>query len=64
LCLQGNLDPLALLGPIPAMLAEADRIVASAQGRALVFNLGHGVLPETPPEAVAALATHLKSSAI
>ena len=63
LCLQGNLDPIALLGPVPAMLAEADRIVAAAQGRPLVFNLGHGVLPDTPPETVAALAGHLKSAA-
>lgn len=63
LCLQGNLDPMALLGPVDSMLAEADRIVAAAAGRPLVFNLGHGVVPETPPEAVAALARHLKSGA-
>lgn len=63
LCLQGNLDPLALLGPVPAMLAEASRIVAAAGSRPLVFNLGHGVVPETPPEAVAALVSHLKSPA-
>ena len=64
LCLQGNLDPLALLGPIEAMLAEADRIVAAAGQKPLVFNLGHGVIPETPPEAVAALVEHLKSGAL
>jgi uroporphyrinogen decarboxylase len=64
LCLQGNLDPMALLGPVPAMLAEARRIVAAAGDRPLVFNLGHGVTPETPPEAVAALAAHLKSGAV
>ncbi len=64
LCLQGNLDPMALLGPVPAMLAEAGRIVAAAGDRPLVFNLGHGVTPETPPEAVAALAAHLKSGAV
>ena len=64
LCLQGNLDPMALLGPVEAMLAEAGRIVAAAGGRPLVFNLGHGVVPETPPEAVAALVKHLKSGAL
>jgi uroporphyrinogen decarboxylase len=63
LCLQGNLDPLALLGPVGPMLDEAGRIVAAAGGRPLVFNLGHGVLPETPPEAVAALVEYLKSLA-
>lgn len=63
LCLQGNLDPRALLGPVDALLAEADRIVAAAAGRPHVFNLGHGVVPETPPEAVAALVKHLKSGA-
>jgi uroporphyrinogen decarboxylase len=57
LCLQGNLDPLALLGPVPTMLAEAGRIVAAAGDRPLVFNLGHGVTPETPPEAVGAWQT-------
>ncbi|HEX8374806.1 MAG TPA: uroporphyrinogen decarboxylase [Geminicoccaceae bacterium] len=64
LCLQGNLDPMALLGPVEAMLAEAGRIVAAAGGRPLIFNLGHGVVPETPPEAVAALVEHLKSGAL
>ena len=61
LCLQGNLDPLALLGPVEPMLAEAGGIVAAAGPRPLVFNLGHGVLPETPPETVDALARYLKS---
>ncbi len=49
--IQGNLDPLALLLPekelearIKAMLADA----AAAKG--YIFNLGHGILPETPPE--------------
>jgi uroporphyrinogen decarboxylase len=63
LCLQGNLDPIALLGPIEAMLGEARRIVAAMKGRAHIFNLGHGVLPETPVEAVAALVADLKTSA-
>jgi uroporphyrinogen decarboxylase len=45
------------------MLEEAGRIVAAAAGRPLVFNLGHGVLPETPPESVGALVEYLKSLA-
>jgi uroporphyrinogen decarboxylase len=62
LCLQGNLDPVALLGPPEAMLAEASAIVEAAARRPLIFNLGHGVLPQTSPEAVARLVSHLKSS--
>ena len=60
-CLQGNLDPQLLLGPIAEMLEEARRIVAATAGRAHVFNLGHGIVPATPPETVAALVADLKS---
>jgi uroporphyrinogen decarboxylase len=48
---QGNLDPCVLLAPWPVIEQEVRRIVA--QGRAApghIFNLGHGVLPETDPE--------------
>jgi uroporphyrinogen decarboxylase len=50
---QGNIDPLALFLPqkrleerIRSMLAEA------REARGYIFNLGHGILPETPPEQV------------
>jgi uroporphyrinogen decarboxylase len=49
--LQGNLDPCVLLAPWPTVETEARRVIA--QGRAApghVFNLGHGVLPETNPD--------------
>lgn len=53
---QGNLDPVLLLVGGEAM-AEAVREIRCQLGRGgFVFNLGHGVLPETPPENVAALA--------
>lgn len=48
---QGNLDPALLLAPWPAIEAEVRRILAeghAAPGH--VFNLGHGVLPETDPD--------------
>jgi uroporphyrinogen decarboxylase len=48
---QGNLDPAVLLAPWPVVETEVRRILA--EGRAApghVFNLGHGVLPETDPE--------------
>jgi uroporphyrinogen decarboxylase len=48
---QGNLDPAVLFAPWPAIEAQVRRIVA--EGRAApghIFNLGHGVLPDTDPE--------------
>jgi len=50
--IQGNLDPAALLAP-RAALAERVRDVLARAGRkpGHIFNLGHGVLPETPVEA-------------
>lgn len=61
LCLQGNLDPVALLAGGDAVLAEADRLLAMLGDGPLVVNLGHGVLPQTDPEVVARLVAHLKS---
>ena len=53
---QGNLDPTLLLGPIDRMLDGADEVLLRAGGRnGHIFNLGHGILPETPVEHVQAL---------
>ena len=53
---QGNLDPTLLLGPIDRMLDGADDVLLRAGGRSgHIFNLGHGILPETPVEHVQAL---------
>ena len=47
--IQGNLDPAAVLAPGPALDARVKDILARAGGRpGHIFNLGHGVLPETP----------------
>jgi uroporphyrinogen decarboxylase len=53
--LQGNLDPLALLAGGGAMATAAGEILTAMQGRPFIFNLGHGILPATPPEHVAEL---------
>jgi uroporphyrinogen decarboxylase len=45
---QGNLDPLALLAGGAALDREVDAILRSFAGRPFIFNLGHGILPETP----------------
>lgn len=46
--LQGNLDPLALVAGGAALDAAVGRILHIAEGRPYIFNLGHGILPETP----------------
>lgn len=48
LVLQGNLDPLALVAGGEALEAATRRILSTFEGRAHIFNLGHGILPETP----------------
>lgn len=45
---QGNLDPLALLAGGRALDAAVGRILAAFRHRPHIFNLGHGILPETP----------------
>ncbi|MGH7355561.1 MAG: uroporphyrinogen decarboxylase [Candidatus Rokuibacteriota bacterium] len=53
---QGNLDPAVLLGPVALIRERARQILERAGGRpGHIFNLGHGVLKETPPENVKAL---------
>ena len=57
---QGNLDPTLLLGPRERLLSAADDVLARANGRpGHIFNLGHGILPETSLEQVQALAAHV-----
>lgn len=60
-CLQGNLDPAALLAGGEVACREAARIVDTLADLPFVFNLGHGVLPQTDPAAVAALVDYVKS---
>ncbi len=53
---QGNLDPVALFAPIPELKKRVSEVLAQADGRpGHIFNLGHGILPQTPVEHVAAL---------
>jgi uroporphyrinogen decarboxylase len=54
---QGNLDPAALLAPREIAEQEALDVLARAAGRpGHIFNLGHGVLPSTDPDALTRLA--------
>jgi uroporphyrinogen decarboxylase len=46
--LQGNLDPLALIAGGEALRSAVQRILDAFAGRPHIFNLGHGILPDTP----------------
>ncbi|SCY44289.1 uroporphyrinogen decarboxylase [Microvirga guangxiensis] len=48
LATQGNLDPLALIAGGVPMEQGIDHILQAVRGRPHIFNLGHGILPETP----------------
>jgi uroporphyrinogen decarboxylase len=53
---QGNLDPTLLLGPWERVAREADAILDAAAGRpGHIFNLGHGVLPQTDSDVLTRL---------
>ena len=53
---MGNLDPVALFAPLPELRARVDDILRRAAGRpGHIFNLGHGILPETPVASVKAV---------
>jgi uroporphyrinogen decarboxylase len=54
--LQGNLDPVHLVVGGKTLEREVRRVLDDLGGAPLVFNLGHGVIPPTPPENVALLA--------
>lgn len=60
-CTQGLLDPHLVVAGGKAMDMEADRILNGFKGGAHVFNLGHGFVPETPVDHVAALAERIKA---
>jgi len=57
---QGNLDPLALIAGGRAVEEAVDNIRAAFAGRPHIFNLGHGILPDTPIDHVEALIRHLR----
>lgn len=53
---QGNLDPVVLLGPLQSIEEHVQHILRAAGGRpGHIFNLGHGILPSTPVENVRAV---------
>ena len=59
--LQGNLDPLALVAGGAALDREIDTILAAFAGRPHIFNLGHGILQQTPIEHVEQLLARVRA---
>jgi uroporphyrinogen decarboxylase len=62
LATQGNLDPLALIAGGEALTQGIDHILATVKGRPHIFNLGHGILPETPVDHVAQLIARVRGA--
>ena len=60
---QGNLDPLLLLAGGDALDARIDQIRAALAGRPHIFNLGHGILPETPTDHVVQAVRRVRGEA-
>ena len=58
---QGNLDPLALIAGGAALGSAIDRVLAAFARRPHIFNLGHGILPDTPIAHVEQLLAQVRS---
>ena len=60
--LQGNLDPLILLNSTEVIKKHATQIINDMRGHPFIFNLGHGLIPEIPPENVGFLSDLIRNS--
>lgn len=62
IALQGNLDPDMLYAPLPKLKKEVTSLLDSMKGdKGFIFNLGHGITPEVPVEAVRELVDTVKA---
>ena len=62
IAVQGNLDPLALVAGGEHLASGVQTVLDAWRGRPAVFNLGHGIVPETPPEHVTALVQAVRNA--
>jgi uroporphyrinogen decarboxylase len=60
---QGNLDPLLLVGGGAPMERRVAEILSAMRGLPFIFNLGHGIVPQTPPENVECLVALVRGEA-
>lgn len=59
---QGNLDPLLLVSGGEALDRRVDEILQAMDGVPFIFNLGHGIVPQTPPENVERLVQRVRGA--
>lgn len=59
--LQGNLDPTRLVAGGDALKSSVAEILQAAKGSRFIFNLGHGITPETPIEHVSAMIEQVRA---
>lgn len=57
---QGNFDPVFLLGDKKLIAKKADKILSTLENKNFIFNLGHGILPSTDPDNVEFLINHIR----
>jgi uroporphyrinogen decarboxylase len=62
MALQGNLDPLVLRAGGAVLDAAVDAVMAAFAGRPFIFNLGHGILPDTPISNVERMLARVRAS--
>jgi uroporphyrinogen decarboxylase len=62
--LQGNLDPAVVMAGPEAVEARVDAVLAAARrsGRGHIFNLGHGVLPDTDPDVLTRIVAQVHAA--
>ena len=60
--LQGNLDPLVLVAGGLALRRECQAVLTALKGQPCIFNLGHGIIPQTPPENVSSLVEQVRAA--
>jgi len=63
IALQGNLDPILLLGNSDVLDRRVQELLREGGNQGYIFNLGHGILPPTPPENVRLVVNRVKESA-
>jgi len=59
---QGNLDPVALMAGGAALDRSVDQVLETFAGGPFIFNLGHGILPETPVAHVKRMLRRVRKS--
>jgi uroporphyrinogen decarboxylase len=62
IAIQGNLDPMALFAPREILEKKVEKLLASMEGDpGYIFNLGHGILPETPLQNVQHMVDYVRN---